>query len=356
MKRQIDAMEKQRLESDARKIRATRPTDKNIPEGVKKIIVGDGVEQYKKLRSVERKIDGVMMRKRLDMEDAKSGQSITSAGWGSYPGLSRGKNIALRVWISNTVENQPWQSSDMEEGAFDFSMESEARYKVRIQGKILDEEEDDEDGKSDDGFEDERKGSDDIMDAATEGQTNGELAPEKKPQLKLEEPKKKTKFSQLFKSITIDFDREPNQQPEQMSQIVWENKGAQSSIKDNFDTLEFERKSDENINCRISFYRDEHQWAEKHLLSKPLSELLDTTEDDRTSIMMGIWEYVRINGLQQDEEKRQIHCDERMRAVSSLGQPSVESTNWVCRFSVEPSYTFPIFPLFWKPTSHPCRH
>ena len=292
------------------------------------MIVGDGVEQYKKLREVERRLDGVMMRKRLDLEDAKSGQGITSAGGATYPGLSRGKSIPLRVWISNTFENQPWQSSEMEEGAFDFSMGSEASYRVRIEGKILDEDKDNDD-QSEDEDEGQNKSNGDKMDTTGEGETNGEKPPEKKPQVKLDEPRRKTKMSHFFKKITVDFDRDHNQQPEQMSQIEWKNEGSQSSIKDNFDSLEFERKSDENINCTISFYRDEQQWSEQFLLSKPLAELLDTTEDDRTSIMMGIWEYVKSNGLQQDEEKRQIHCDEKMKAVSDLSPSKWSSTNHV---------------------------
>ncbi|KAG8528294.1 uncharacterized protein KY384_007211 [Bacidia gigantensis] len=313
-RRQIDIMTKAKEEEEALKRRAMRPTDKKMPDGVNKLIVGDGVTQYKQLRGVERKLDSVMMRKRLDFEDAKSGQGISSVGGANYPGLSRGRDTTLRVWISNTVENQPWQNSAMEDNAFDFTMGSEATYRVRIEGKVVNES-NDEEPESDDDSDNERR-NDDTMDTAAEGEKDGESASKSKAERpRLEESEKKTMLSHFFKSITIDFDRDPNQQPDQMTQIAWKNEGSQSSVKDNFDSLEFERKSDENINCTINFYRDEQQWSERHSLSKPLSDLLDTTEDDRTSIMMGIWEYVKVNGLQQDEEKRQIHCDEKMRAV-----------------------------------------
>jgi len=52
------------------KMRAKKPTDKTMPEGVEDCIVGDGVQKYRELRDVERRLDAVMMRKRLDIQDS----------------------------------------------------------------------------------------------------------------------------------------------------------------------------------------------------------------------------------------------------------------------------------------------
>ena len=86
-----------------------------------------------------------------------------------------------------------------------------------------------------------------------------------------------------------------------------------------FDCLEFERKSDENINITINLYLDETQ--ERSKLSKALSELIDAEEMAKSNVIMAIWQYIRAMGLQQDEEKRIITCDERMRAVSPVSVP-----------------------------------
>lgn len=51
-------------------MRSLKPTDKNIPEGVEECIIGDGVQRYRDLRELERKLDSTMMRKRLDVQDA----------------------------------------------------------------------------------------------------------------------------------------------------------------------------------------------------------------------------------------------------------------------------------------------
>ena len=58
------------IASDRAKLRSRKPTDKNIPEGVEDCVIGDGVQRYRELRDVERRLDATMMRKRLDIQDA----------------------------------------------------------------------------------------------------------------------------------------------------------------------------------------------------------------------------------------------------------------------------------------------
>ena len=287
------------MEADRRK--ASRPMDKTMPDGVDQLIVGDGVQQYKKLREVERKLDTIMMRKRLDMQDQIAGAMASGS-------LCHTKK--MKIWICNTVENQPWQGGTMEESAFDFNTGVEASYKVKIEGHLVEDDEEEKDDGSETGEDGDKDG--DAM------ETDGEKAssPAKNPPAR----SKKTRMSHFFKGITVDFDRNRHLQPEGMTQVEWKKPAVPANAPTlpaaaDFDSLEFERKSDENINCTINFYRDEQ--PERFQLSKPLSELLDTEEDDRTSVLLGIWEYIKDFGLQQDEEKRQIHCDDRLRAVRS---------------------------------------
>lgn len=55
--------------NDRAKMRSRKPTDKNLPEGVEDCIIGDGVQRYRELRDVERRLDATMARKRLDIQD-----------------------------------------------------------------------------------------------------------------------------------------------------------------------------------------------------------------------------------------------------------------------------------------------
>jgi SWI/SNF-related matrix-associated actin-dependent regulator of chromatin subfamily D len=56
--------------SELAKRRSRKPTDKNMPDGVEDCIIdAEAVQRYKDLRSVERRLDAAMTRKRLDMFD-----------------------------------------------------------------------------------------------------------------------------------------------------------------------------------------------------------------------------------------------------------------------------------------------
>lgn len=280
------------------KRRTQRPVDKNIPEGVEDIIIGDGVQQYKRLREVERKLDAVMMRKRIEFHNARRG-SFT-------------RDRILKIWVSNTVENQPWQGRSLETDSYDFIPEMEGIYKVKIEGRLMDEEAlepSTENGNSaNDGNATEHK--EDILndpDSETPGAAESNSG-----------WRSKTKLSHFFKAIAVDFGRGKELQVDNSSEVEWKKPAhGQNPVMPpaaDFDCLEFERKSEENINCTIKFYRDEY--PERFRLSEALAQVLDTDEADRDSIIFGIWDYVKAMDLQPDDEKRLARCDERLWAVS----------------------------------------
>lgn len=273
-----------------------------MPEGVEDIVIGDGVVEYKKLRDFERRLDAVMMRKMIELNDKEAHSSD--------------RRRKLRIWISNSVENQPWQGgSTLDEGAFDFNTGADARYRVKIVGKLLDDEDPDEADSDEEGGATSGKIDNDAMDHDAQG-AEGERPKADYPS--------DGKLSQFFKAISVEFDRSRNLQPDGANVIEWKKPQSSSRLPNpppaaDFDTLEFERKSDENLNCTINFYRDED--PERYALSKELAAVLDTDEATRDTIISGIWEYSKAMDLQQDEEKRTINCDDKLRAVSvTLGQ------------------------------------
>ena len=282
------------MDTDPASRKSRQPTDRNMPDGVEQLIVGDGVQQYQRLRDLERRLDAIMMRKRLDMQDPMHQYSK--------------RYRTLRISISNTVENQPWQGQTLDENTFDFNTGEEATYRVKIEGKLLDDDEDEGSEKDSD--------EEDNDQAAPKGE-DGDAMEEAS-----EEPSKpgsRTKFSHFFKAITVDFDRgRLGITADTPTAIEWKKPAITSQSATlppgaDFDCLEFERKGDENINCIINLYRDED--PERFLLSPQLADLLDTEADDRASIMMKLWDYVKATGLQQDDEKRRFTCDDRLRAV-----------------------------------------
>lgn len=248
-----------------------------MPEGLEEVTIGDGVQQYKELRDVERQLDYAMMRKRLEIGD-------------SIHRMNK-RQRTMRLWISNTVENQPWQERGLDSDAFDFGTGVDGTYRVKIEGRLIDD--DSEDATHNDDEEEEQ--SEDIP----------------MPEVPEKAPKGKTRkrLSQFFKAINVEYDRSRTMSAEP-SQIEWKKQPGSAE----FDCIEFERKGDENMNVTISLTRADS--PERYRLSKSLSDVLDTDEEDKTGAVLGTWDYVKAMGLQEDEEKRAVRCDDRLRAVS----------------------------------------
>lgn len=266
--------------------RARKPTDKNMPDGIDDVVIGEGVQQYKKLRDTERKLDYAMSRKKLDILD-----SVTN---------SVRRLRTLRITISNTVENQPWQAKGLDADAFDFSSGEEATYRCKIEGRLLPDRPLVE--------------SDSESEEETDGVAKKKSAPEDGSLM----PGTRQRFSHFFKSITVDFDRSRTMTTEPPPQVEWRKPELPSNVKPwpeaaDFDCLEFQRKGDENMNITINLVKDEV--PERYRLKPKLAEVLDLEEEDRPGIMMAIWHYVKANGLQEDEERRSIRCDDNLLAV-----------------------------------------
>lgn len=50
-------------------------------------------------------------------------------------------------------------------------------------------------------------------------------------------------------------------------------------------------------------------------LSEPLKDLLGVEQLSRPKTVKGIWDYVKENEMQNPEDKRQIRCDDALRAI-----------------------------------------
>lgn len=213
------------------------------------------------------------------------------------------------------MEDQPWQADSLDVDAFDFSTNMDSSYRVKIEGRLLDDDEDDLD--SDDS---------DDEDEATNGDTMDEDGKEKE---KTKTPPKQYKFSHFFKAMTVDFDRNKTKDGADQS-VEWKKPVIPTTATNlpnaaDFDQLEFKRGGDENMNITINLTRDET--PERFQLSPALADILDTNETTRAEAVMGIWEYIKAMGLQEDDEKRSFDCDDRMRAVINPGMQFMSLAN-----------------------------
>ncbi|KAI5926073.1 putative SWI-SNF complex subunit [Camillea tinctor] len=275
------------LQVEYAKRRSRKPTDKNLPDNIDQCTIGDMAVRYRELREFERRLDATMTRKRLDIVD-----SVNRS-------VKRWKT--LRIWITNTTEDQVWQGNGLNVDTFDFSSNLEPTYRVKIEGRLL---EDDDDLGKEDASESSKENSDDPDRMDEDGPSDAKPKASKAPTYR---------FSHFFKALSVDF---PVNRKGDDQSVEWkkpERVGGSSNLPAaaDFDELTFKRSGDENINITINLFR--HEEPERYAVSPELEEIVDMTEATQQDIVMGIWEYIKLMGLQEDEEKRNFRCDDLLR-------------------------------------------
>lgn len=184
----------------------------------------------------------------------------------------------------------------------------EGSYRVKIEGRLLEDEK-----------------NDDETDATEDKKEQNGEAQKSTPQLQ------KPRFSHFFKSLTVDFD--PSQFRNGADHTVeWKkpetnprNTAASLPAAADFDEFTFKRNGDENQNITINLWRQET--PEKYQLSPELADVVDMKEATQQDAVMGLWEYIKLLGLQEDEEKRNFRCDEPLRKESLDSSYHLQNTN-----------------------------
>ncbi|KAL1873087.1 hypothetical protein VTK73DRAFT_1139 [Phialemonium thermophilum] len=296
----VQQQQAQQQAGELAKRRSRKPTDKSMPDGVEDCIIGDGAQRYKELRDLERRLDATMTRKRLDIVDSVS--------------RNPKRYKTLRIWISNTVEDQVWQAaSSLNAESFDFASNLEPSYRVKIEGRLLDDEDDVDEAEGDT-----KSGVDAGADHVDKMDTDDQPAKPKAKQAAALPPQR-SRFSHFFRSLTVDFDQSRGRSGADVS-VEWKKPDrapASSNLPAaaDFDEFTFKRNGDENMNITINLYRDETPHNETFELSPELAEIVDMREATRSEVIMGLWEYIKLMNLQEDEEKRNFRCDELLRKV-----------------------------------------
>ncbi|KAK4205778.1 putative SWI/SNF complex 60 kDa subunit [Triangularia verruculosa] len=279
------------------KIRSRKPTDKNLPDGIDELLVGgpDLAVSYKKLRDFERRLDATMTRKKLDIMDS----------------LARNTkhHRKLRIWITNTVEDQYWQATAGDINNFEFSSTSEATYTVTIEARLLDDPLDLDKDKSNDEEDTGKESKDDKMD--TDDKPQQKPAPAK--------PGQRTRFAHFFKALTVEPDRPKSGAQASETIVEWKKpdktpSGAQNlpAIAD-FDEFAFKRPADENLNITIKLFR--HEEPERFAVSPVLADIIDETDATLKEATLAVYEYIKLFNLQEDEETRNFRCDDYLKKL-----------------------------------------
>ncbi|KAJ9132594.1 26S proteasome regulatory subunit N6 [Pleurostoma richardsiae] len=289
----LQQQQQQQAAVELAKRRSRKPTDKSMPDGMEDCVIGDGVARYKELRDFERRLDATMTRKRLDIVDSVNRNAK--------------RYKTLRIWISNTVEDQTWQGNSLNVDSFDFSSNLESSYRVKIEGRLL-EDDDDLDKDEDEADVGDETAGEDKMDTD---------APAAKHKPGIAAGQQRYRFSHFFKALTVEFDKGRMRNGAEQS-VEWKKpdrtpNSSNPAAAADFDELTFKRSGDENVNITINLTR--HEDPERYELSPEMADVVDLKEATRTEVVMGLWEYIKLMGLQEDEEKRNFRCDDLLRKV-----------------------------------------
>lgn len=236
---------------------------------------------------------------------------------------TRQRYKTLRIWITNTVEDQFWQTNSLNVDSFDFSSNLEASYRVKIEGRLLDDDDDEAEADKDD--------APNPADDADKMDTDSP-AKSKQPKAIAAKPGQRHRFSHFFKALTVDFDRSKlaaaaGGRPAGMdASVEWKKPdrapaapAAALPAMADFDEFTFKRNGEENTNITINLFR--HEDPERFELSPELADVVDLREATRQEAVVGMWEYIKLMNLQEDEEKRNFRCDEILRKVLPPSSP-----------------------------------
>ncbi|KAI8582513.1 hypothetical protein K450DRAFT_227510 [Umbelopsis ramanniana AG] len=244
-------------DSLARHIKKKRPTERNMPAKIDTFVPESKV--YTELCEFEKKIDSIIMRKRLDIQEAVGKPAKTMR--------------TLRIFVSNTASDQPMQQqqNDMDDDGIDLSSGSAPSWTLRIEGRLLD------------------------------------------PPIPTKKAQPVQKFTSFFRSIVVKLDRDPNMYPEG-NIIEWHKQPGNTDD----DGVEIKRKGDTTVNARLLLEMDYN--PPKFKLSPVLSEMLDMKLETQPQIMIGIWKYIQLNKLQGADDKRLVQCDQKLQQLFGASQ------------------------------------
>ncbi|KAI9893011.1 MAG: SWI/SNF complex component snf12 [Vezdaea aestivalis] len=274
------------------KRRASKPTDLDLPEGLEEIVgpgAADMVRLHRRSRSIEKRLDAAMLRKRLELADSVN------------------RNVkryrTMRIIVSNEAHNQSWQREDLDDNNFDYANAPEPKFRLLVQGRLIEEDRNDDPTISTD-------------EEDTDEDEEGKKDPKPKKKSKWAAPSKK--FSDCFKSIVVEFDKR-NESNQHLDTVEWHKPSAtqpastKPGVLNEFKNISIIRKSDCNVNCIINLTRLDI--PERFRLSKELGLILDDNEADRATAVKAIYDYAKAMNLQEDEEKRGIRCDDWLQAI-----------------------------------------
>ncbi|KZT50911.1 SWI/SNF complex protein, partial [Calocera cornea HHB12733] len=211
---------------------------------------------YQELLEMERKLDWVIARKRLDLQDASNKPGKTTR--------------TLRVFLSTTVSNQTWQIADPDSLGqdTDFTSLSPPAWTLRIEGRLLD--------------------------PPSRHAARGSK-----------------KFTHYLRSLVVELDRDASFTEGNI--VEWHRQAQPQGPEAEQDGFEIKRLGDSTVKCKIIL--DIAHSPPRHKVSPELAAVIGIQEGNLQSIQNMFWTYIRQNGLQEKGDRRKIRPDAALKPL-----------------------------------------
>ncbi|TEB33685.1 SWI/SNF complex 60 kDa subunit [Coprinellus micaceus] len=231
-------------------------TDKAIPNVLlENPAFAQDSKMYQELLETERRLDWTMTRKRIEVQDALS----------RTPSTTR----TLRIFLGHTVSGQVWQTGGEPSAANFETGEGIPAWQVRIEGRLLE-------------------------------PTNSRHR-DKTPS---------RKFSTLVKRMIVDLERDPNLYTEGNT-VEWPRlPGPQNPAMDGFT---IRRTGDSPTKMRVLLYLE--HFPEQYKVLPELGSILGIKEDSRIGVIQALWNYIKLQGLQDKVDRKLIRADDKLRML-----------------------------------------
>ncbi|KAF9235929.1 BAR-domain-containing protein [Melanogaster broomeanus] len=257
--------------------RKRKLTDKSIPNALSQLPeFAQESKMYQDLLEMERKLDWTMSRKRVEVQDALARTPTTTR--------------TLRVFISQTVSGQAWQvgETDGEGEAVNFETgQGIPAWSLKVEGRLLE---------------------------VPNQRSRDKVAPRK--------------FSTFIKRMIVDLDRDPTLYPDG-NIVEWP---RPQGVHPPLDGFTIRRTGDQPTRVRIIIHLE--QSPEQYKLSPELGKtrvtfvlavqlpdrgatanILGIKEESRIGVVQALWNYIKINGLQDKVDRRKIRPDDYLRPI-----------------------------------------
>ncbi|KAJ7767504.1 SWI/SNF complex protein [Mycena maculata] len=255
---------------------------------------------YRDLLGMERKLDWTMMRKKAEIQDALARNPTTTR--------------TLRIFMSHTVSGQSWQTTPDLNDAPNFETgEGIPAWALKIEGRLLE----------------------------LPGQRSKDKASVRK-------------FSTFIKRMVVELDRDATLYPDG-NIVEWPRATGQHNPP--LDGFTIRRKGDAPTKVRLIMYLD--HYPEQFRVIPELGNILGIKEDSRIGVIQALWNYIKIQGLQDKVDRRLVRADEKLRPIfngeSILFQKLPELVNRclaapdpiILHYMINPTIPAPERPLAW---------